>query len=146
MTERVDFYILKGAHPSARDVFACRLVEKAYQRQLAVLLLAADEGQARQLDELLWTFDDDSFVPHALLRDGALPDPLTPVHIALDPARVPASDLVLNLAGCEPDALQRFARIAEIMDEDPERLRRGRERFRQYRERQWPLETHQIGT
>jgi DNA polymerase-3 subunit chi len=144
VTERVDFYVLKNADARARHVFACRLTEKAYLKQHSVLLLAADEEQARELDELLWTFDDGSFVPHQWLRGDAVPDPLTPVSIALDAQAPVSAALVLNLAGRDPDALMRFARIAEILDEDPERRRLGRERFKTYRERQIPLETHQL--
>lgn len=144
MTERVDFYVLKNADARARHVFACRLAEKAYLKQLGVALLAADESQARELDELLWTFEDQSFVPHQLLRAGDEADAHTPVCIALDPGSPPCSDLVLNLGGFEPDALQRYKRIAEILDEDGERLRRGRERFKTYRERKIALETHQM--
>lgn len=144
MTERVDFYILKNADARARQKFACRLTEKAYSKQLGVLLLAADDAQARELDDLLWSFDDDSFVPHQVLRAEQAPDPLTPVYIGLDPQAQVRTDLVLNLAGRDADSLSRFARIAEILDEDAERRRLGRERFKTYRERQIPLETHQI--
>jgi DNA polymerase-3 subunit chi len=144
VTERVDFYVLKNADARARHVFACRLTEKAYLKQHHVLLLAADDGQARELDELLWTFDDGSFVPHQWLRAGTVPDPLTPVSIALDPQAPVSAGLVLNLAGTDAESLVRFTRIAEILDEDPERRRLGRERFKAYRERQIPLETHQF--
>lgn len=144
MTERVDFYVLKNANPRARHVFACRLTEKAYSKQLRVLLLAADAAQARELDELLWTFDDGAFVPHQVLEAGAEPDPLTPVNICLDVQSPVDAALALNLAGQDPDSLARFARIAEIVDEDPERRRLGRERFKAYRERQITLETHQL--
>ena len=144
MTERVDFYILKNADARTRQVFACRLTEKAYLKQLSVLLLAADEAQARDLDELLWTFSDDSFVPHQWLRASQPPDAGTPVSIATHTPDGPAADLVLNLAGAAAGALDRFARIAEILDEDAERLRAGRARFKAYRERQIPLETHQL--
>ena len=40
--------------------------------------------------------------------------------------------------------LERFARIAEIVDADDERRRLGRERFKAYRELKLPLETHQL--
>jgi DNA polymerase IIIc chi subunit len=48
------------------------------------------------------------------------------------------------LSGRLPARLERFARIAEIIDADAERRRLGRERFKAYRELQLPLETHQL--
>jgi DNA polymerase III subunit chi len=66
------------------------------------------------------------------------------VNICLDAQSPVEAALVLNLAGKDPDSLARFARIAEIVDEDPERRRLGRERFKTYRDRQITLETHQL--
>lgn len=143
MTERVDFYVLKRADPKARQLFACRLAEKAYLKKFNVLVLAADEAQARAMDDLLWTFNDDSFVPHALGLNGES-DPLSPVTIATEPGSAAHADLVLNLGEHGPDSLQRFARVAEVIDADQERRRRGRERFKTYRDAQVTLETHQL--
>lgn len=144
MTERVDFYVLKRADAKARNLFACRLAEKAYLAQYQVLMLTDDESHARVLDDLLWTFNDDSFVPHAVCHRGDPVDPLTPVYIGTDPGAAIRPDLVLNMAGSAPDSLQRFARIAEIIDADEERKRLGRDRFKTYRDAKITLETHQL--
>lgn len=146
MTDRVDFYLLGSADAQVRHRFACRLAEKAYLQQLGVTVLVADEPEARALDELLWTFSDRSFVPHEILAPGQPVDVQIPVYIALDPAAPPRADLVLNLAGREPDALQRFGRIAEILGNDPQALKRGREQFRNYRDRRLEPQTHRIGS
>ncbi len=55
------------------------------------------------------------------------------------------ADLLINLADRPPAQMLRFARIAEVIDSDPERRRLGRERFKAYRELKIPLETHQLG-
>ena len=55
-----------------------------------------------------------------------------------------AADLLVNLSDRLPPGLERFARIAEIIDADPERRRLGRERFKSYRELQLAPETHQM--
>jgi DNA polymerase-3 subunit chi len=144
MTERVDFYVLKSASPEQRLIFACRLAEKAYLSDLTIAILQDSIADARALDELLWTFNERSFVPHELCLDEKF-DPLTPVHLGLDASKLPAVDLLLNLTDRMPDGLDRFARIAEIMDGDPERRRLGRERFKSYRDLKVIMESHQIG-
>jgi DNA polymerase-3 subunit chi len=53
--------------------------------------------------------------------------------------------LLVNLTDRLPADLDRFARVAEIMDADPERLRLGRERFKSYRDLKVAMDTHQIG-
>ena len=140
---KVDFYLL-GTDSDNREMFACRLTEKAWRLGHRVYLLAPDQSSANQLDELLWTFSQGSFVPHAVCRSGESADPATPVCVGWDPGVAIRPDLVLNLAGCTPDSLQRFARIAEIIDADAERKRLGRDRFKTYRDAKITLETHQL--
>jgi DNA polymerase III subunit chi len=144
MTERVDFYVLKSATPKQRWIFACRLAEKAYLSDLKVAILQDELSDAKALDDLLWTFNERSFVPHELCLDEKF-DPATPVHLGLDSSRLPAVDLLVNLTDRLPAGLDRFARVAEIMDADPERLRLGRERFKSYRDLKVAMDTHQIG-
>jgi DNA polymerase-3 subunit chi len=147
MTERVDFYVLKSSNAKQRWTFGCRLTEKAYLRDLRVLVLSGTAADAEAIDELMWTFNDRSFIPHAISRDGAV-DAETPVHL-LDVGSLAAfggrqTDLLVNLSDTLPGGLERFARIAEVIDADDERRRLGRERFKVYRELKLPLETHQL--
>jgi DNA polymerase IIIc chi subunit len=52
--------------------------------------------------------------------------------------------VLVNLSRQLPAEPERFARIAEILDADPERRRLGRERFKAYRDLQLALFSHQI--
>jgi DNA polymerase-3 subunit chi len=144
MTERVDFYVLKSAAARQRWVFACRLTEKAYLKDLKIVIVNDTLADAQALDELLWTFNERSFVPHKVCLDEQSLDPATPVHLVLESAAIPAADLLVNLAPRLPTQLQRYQRIAEIIDADEERRRQGRERFKAYRDLKLTLETHQI--
>jgi DNA polymerase-3 subunit chi len=144
MTDRVDFYVLKTSTAKERWTFACRLTEKAYLRDLKVVLVSETADDARVIDELLWTFNERSFVPHDILRDQPSFDASTPVRLTFDLDAVEAADLLVNLSGSLPARLERFSRIAEIIDADDERRRLGRERFKAYRELKLPVETHQL--
>jgi DNA polymerase-3 subunit chi len=144
MTERVDFYVLKSAAARQRWAFACRLTEKAYLKDLKIVIVNDTLADAQALDELLWTFNERSFVPHKVCLDEQSLDPATPVHLVLESAAIPAADLLVNLAHRFPTQLQRYQRIAEIIDADEERRRQGRERFKAYRDLKFTLETHQI--
>ena len=115
MTERVDFYVLKSSAVRQRWLFACKLAEKAYLLDHKVVLLHHDADEARALDELLWTFNERSFVPHSLSLDGQI-DAATPVHLALDSATMQGADLLINLTDRLPPAWDRFTRVAEIID------------------------------
>jgi DNA polymerase III subunit chi len=143
MTERVDFYVLSSAAAKQRWTFACRLAEKAYLRDLRVVILHDTLSDAQALDDLLWTFNDRSFVPHQLCAAEQAPDATTPVQLSVQPA-APAADLLVNLAAGLPAHWESYPRIAEIIDADPERRRLGRERFKTYRDFKLTPQTHQL--
>ena len=144
MTERVDFYVLKTAAAKQRWAFACRLTEKAYLKNLKIVVVSDTLADAQALDELLWTFNERSFVPHKVCLDEQAVDPATPVHLTLGATAIPSADLLINLAQQLPAQFQGYARIAEVIDADEERRRLGRERFKTYRDLKLTLETHQI--
>ena len=155
MTERVDFYVLKSSAAKQRWAFACRLTEKAYLRDLTVVLLGEAAADVKLIDEMLWTFNERSFVPHDIHGDapglggaaagggGAVLAP-APVRLTVDLEAVDTADLLVNLSDRLPSRLERFARVAEIIDADEQRRRLGRERFKAYREFKVAVETHQL--
>jgi len=143
MTERVDFYVLKSATVAQRANFACRLTEKAYLRDLRIVILSETLADAQALDDMLWTFSERSFVPHAI--SDARSDATTPVQLTADLDAIEGADLLVNLSGRLPTRVERFARVAEIIDGDDDCRRLGRERFKIYRdELKLPIETHQL--
>jgi DNA polymerase III subunit chi len=146
MTGQVDFYVLKSTAPKDRWRYACRLTEKAYLRGMRVAILGTGAEEIRALDELLWTFADQSFVPHMVCTAEPDADTTTPVRLmsALSAGDALATDVLVNLSGQMPAEPARFARIVEILDADPERRRLGRDRFKAYRDLQLTLKTHEV--
>ena len=143
---QVDFYILGDEPAEARLRIACRIAEKAMQLDQHVFIRSSSGGEARQLDELLWTFAESSFVPHGIVGlAAASPEPFEPVLIGVDaePAG-PRWDLLINLAEDVPEYFGRYARVAEIVDSDPARRRQGRERYKYYRDKGYKLLTHVV--
>ena len=145
MTERVDFYVLNSSTPKQRWIFACRLTEKAYLRDLKVVLLGDTPADVEAIDALLWTFSERSFVPHDI-HGSRPPGPCTTsaVQLTQDLDHVGTADLLVNVSTRLPSRLDRFARIAEIIDADDERRRLGRDRFKAYRNLKLNVETHQL--
>jgi DNA polymerase-3 subunit chi len=139
---RIDFYLLAAAGESSRRLFACRLAEKAYRLNHTVHIQAVDRQHAQQLDELLWTFRDGSFVPHEVI--GAQTDPGTaPVTIGVGTDEV-RGDLLINLTDEVPQRLDAFPRIAEIVTSDEVCRQRSRKRFADYRQQGHSLQTHEL--
>lgn len=139
---RVDFYVLGESGESGRYRFACRLVEKIYQQQRRAYIHTGSEEEARQLDRLLWTYRQDSFLPHGLL--GVVNPQFTPILIGWGEDPGSENDVLINLAPEVPIFFSRFDRVSEIIDADPQVRDLGRQRYRFYRDRGYPLESHQI--
>lgn len=137
---RIDFYVLSSPSPEARLQFACRLARKAWEQNRRVYLHCADEAAVTAMDELLWSFRPDSFLPHAQHNDQ--PDEVIVCGCGDNPD--PHNDFLINLSNDTPDFFSRFNRLAEILVEHDAILAPARERFRFYRKRGYPLETHQI--
>jgi len=137
---RIDFYVLSSDQPREADIFACRLAEKAYRAGLRVLLAVDDRERAEQLDQLLWTFREDSFLPHA--PQEAAQGAAVEINCGEEPG--PHHGLLINLRSEVPDWFSRFERLAEIVVQRPETLARSRSRFSHFRDRGYPLQSHNI--
>ncbi len=141
---RVDFYILEESAASARQHFACRLAEKAWQQGHKVYIHTEDATQSNLLDEMLWTFHADSFLPHSL--DDAADADTVRVHIGHGDEPLHHDDVLINLGREVPLFFSRFKRVAEVITAEEPVRQAGRERYRFYRERGYPMESHNITT
>jgi DNA polymerase-3 subunit chi len=141
---RVDFYVLGEAASGDGQRTACRIAEKAYRLGQKIYVHTSSPQSAAFLDDFLWTFRDGSFVPHALAGSEAAT--ISPVIIGQGQDPDPAHrDLLINLADEVPLFFSRFERVAEIVAGDESTRKMARERFRFYRDRGYPLNTHELG-
>jgi len=141
---RIDFYSLTEDSGGDRFLLTCRLVQRARGDGLCVYIETADAPTARQLDRLLWTFRDESFLPHGLV--GETDPDLTPIIIGIAEEMAPQStgQVLINLGFEVPASLDRFERLLEPIDLDPEVRAAGRRRYAHYKGLGYPLEHRQI--
>ena len=141
---RVNFYVLENDDAANYAQFVCRLSEKVCSRSDGVFIHSADETQTRQLDELLWSFREQSFLPHQLDNEGIDARTILIQHDATH--EIPASHhkVLINLNPEIPSFFSQFERVVEIISGDEKEREKGRERYRFYRDRGYPLETHKV--
>jgi DNA polymerase III subunit chi len=132
---RVDF------HTNVADKlgYACRLARKAYLAGQPLVVLAEPEV-LRAFDERLWTFAPLEFVPHCM-ADSALAAQ-TPVVLSVSLDKVPHHQVLMNLGQALPPSFASFERLLELVGTDAQELQAGRERYRFYRDRGYPLANH----
>ena len=128
---RADFYLIaKPRFLEEPMTLVCELARKSYDANLWTLILARDAAQAEELDELLWAFDDEAYVPHQIAGTDE-EDELTPVLIAAPDFDAPSRALVINL---RDDAyLGVCDRVLEVVPADASAREPLRERWKQYK-------------
>jgi len=132
----VVFYLIQSAEQSVESL-ACRLCRRAaISAKTPVFVCFDDTAALHSFDQLLWSFEPDSFVPHAI-DDGQ-----APVCLGLQPPD-DFKGCCLNLAARAVDA-QRFERVLEIIGADDTAKTTGRQRFRDYRQAGYSPQTHSV--
>jgi DNA polymerase-3 subunit chi len=139
---RADFYLI--GKPRFREqplLLACELARKASDAGLPMLVLCASSAQAELLDDLLWSFDPDAYVPHQIV--GADEDEEeVPVLIAAPEHDAALRPLVLNLRDeAVPDG---FDRVLEVVPADDSARGPLRERWKQYVARGLDVSKHDM--
>jgi len=142
--ERADFYVLEGSDARERLKFACRVIDKAFGAEQRVLVWLEDAAAVQNFDDLLWTFAQDSFIPHEPVSGESNWED-SPVLLSCASAPPSGADVLINLSNAVPPAAQAATRVIEIIDADPVRRQAGRERFKQYRAQGIEPATHNIG-
>ena len=130
---RVDFYQLNPQR-HRYDQVVCQLCQKAYDSKQFTLLLTQSQQQSQHLDQKLWTYSDDSFLPH----DGAESEDLvTPLLIHDNPDPKGNRQLLINLSTSVPIYFAQFERVIELVTEDNKS--QAREHYSYYKERGYSL-------
>lgn len=140
---RIDFYIIEKGSVEATEKFICRLTEKVWSQNNAVYIHTEDEQHALKYDDLLWSFNETSFVPHKISTDNI--DQKTVVIGHDSTADITSHhDVLVNLNHEAPSFFSQFERVAEIITTDETSKIKGRERYQFYRDRGYALETHKM--
>ncbi|HST27569.1 MAG TPA: DNA polymerase III subunit chi [Rudaea sp.] len=127
---KADFYLI--AKPRFRGdplLLVCELAKKAFESGQRTLIFARSAEQAEQLDEKLWDFDENAFVPHQIAGDED--DAITPVLIVAPGVQTPDRALVINLR--DEAVGGTFERVLEVVPDDETQRAGSRERWKAYK-------------
>jgi len=134
----IDFYnIAQSRHTT--DGLVCKLCHKAWQNKQKVLLLTSGPAQTERLDKLLWTSDDESFLPHDQQEQPGLVTPILVNHQA-DPRG--ERELLINLSEQIPTFFAQFQRVIEVVTDDNKA--QARSHYSYYKDRGYKLKHHKL--
>lgn len=142
---KVDFYI--ASEPSLEESIklACRLVEKAWRRQHNIYIHTSNAEMMKTIDDALWSFRPNSFVPHRCENSTIPAAKNSPdIIVACSGEHGEHHDVLINTTETTPDFFGRFTRIAEIVRGEEQAKAKSRERYKYYRSRGYPLDVHHL--
>lgn len=138
---RVDFYILP--ENSIRDRFACTMASKAWKNGNIVYIHTTNKEAAVLLDDLLWTYNDISFLPHALYDEHNHEN--IPILIGWNEQSPDDNcQIMINLTEEIPATADKFPRIIEIVAGNKLDRQYARKRYRDYRASGFELHDHML--
>ncbi len=123
----IGFYHLKTT-PLERAL--PRLLERALKDGYRVLVLASSNERVEHLNQLLWTYDDASFLPHGSARDGNVDR--QPIFLTAGEGNPNAATMLVLVDGAHGSGMESFQRVCDMFDgNDEAAVEDARQRWRE---------------
>lgn len=136
MNTQAMFYILEQVNADAEpmalaNLHGCFQAAYFYRQKQRVFIYTSDQAHAHIIDELLWSFEPNSFVAHNLVGEG--PKNGAAVEISW---QVPTNrrSVLINLTSTVPHFAHQFSQIVDFVPSDEDLKQLARERFKGYRQ------------
>jgi len=120
---------------------ACLQAAHYYRQNQKVFIYTQDQKSAHDIDEMLWAFDPDSFVPHNLLGEG--PSYGSPVEISWQ-APTNRRAILINLTDTVPNFANKFAQVIDFVPTDETLKQQARVRFSTCRQWGFKVDTEKV--
>jgi len=110
----VVFYYLKQYQQGGKLRLACNLVNTAYKKGRVVYLCTENDEQSERLDEMLWSFASNSFIPHIrYAQNQQVNTEKYPVSIGCVQPSQRFNDVLVSIRQDVPEFFSQFGRIME---------------------------------
>ena len=110
------------------------LIEKSLERGWRVVVQSSSEERVDALDAHLWTFRDDSFLPHGTYKESNAPEQPILLTVSADNPNAASVRFLIDGAPIPLDAAS-YQRLVLLFDGgDPEALESARSRWREAKE------------
>jgi DNA polymerase-3 subunit chi len=123
----IGFYHLKTT-PLERAL--PQLLERALKGGHRILVLASSNERVEHLNQLLWTYDEASFLPHGSARDGNADR--QPIFLTADEGNPNAATMLMLVDGARGSGIESFQRVCDMFDgNDDAAVEDARQRWRE---------------
>ncbi len=119
-----------------------KLLEKAIQGGFRSVVLMESEEKVEWMNNILWTYDPNSFLPHGSMKDGNTE--LQPVYLTAKEENPNKANLLVITDSSELDLGRGFTRVIDIFDgNDETSIAKARMRWSKYKSEGHALEYRQ---
>ena len=117
MMTRIDFYHLQ--RQSLEEVLP-KLLLKAYGLGKKIKVRVGDDSKLEYINSLLWTFNDESFLPHGSKKDGFASQ--QPIWLSIEDSNPNEAEFLFLIYGAIEDfeSIEKYERIFNIFDGNSE--------------------------
>lgn len=105
------------------------LLEKSLEKRNKSLLLFKDKEKCLSINEQLWTYKQNSFLPHISEDDQIYDNIDVPVYLSTKNENPFKAELLFSIDGFLPDNIDQFERVIIIIDVNDELLN---EKYKNY--------------
>jgi DNA polymerase-3 subunit chi len=139
---KIYFIVLNS---SQKQKVVCDLAEKCYQAGKRVVIFCEDQEKAKELDLLLWTWKQSSFIPHiySATLETSFYEPILVTSQIGDSYNY---NVLILSDTVTTETLNKFEIVIEFAEKyDLSRLNESRKRYKMYKSQDYQIETLQPG-
>ncbi len=115
-----------------------KLLEKTLAAGKRALVLAGSDQRVEALNDLMWSYDQDSWVPHGSAKDGNADR--QPIWFSVSDENLNSAEFLFLTDGAGTEAVGDFERCFELFDgNNPESVANARVRFKAYKDTGYEL-------
>ncbi len=137
MTE-ISFYLVGDANtPAGADAMLPMLLEKILQSGHKAVVRCPDAKRMERLDEYLWTYTAESFLPHGS-KDGDNAAE-QPIYLTTEDENPNGADILVQLSGAEASDFSSYARVLDVFEGSEPQKTAARKRWKDLKDKGYPL-------
>lgn len=129
---QIVFYEIPDKDPKMLVRAICKLICEYYRANTNVHVLTSDENELTLLDETLWSYPRNSFVPH--MRASATQQKCL-ITMECSPTFDGNGTVLVNHTAAVPNCVEQFATVCEFVLQHEEWKQQARSKFASYREK-----------
>ena len=142
MSAEIVFIVLNSA---VKSRIVCDLAEKCYLNKQRIVIYTKSEEECEIIDSLLWTWKQQSFVPHKYL-DRLSKSQNEPIVLTTNIESAAGYDTVLLVDPLPMEIISQFSKVIDFAEKyDSQGIELSRKRYKLYKDQNYNIDTLQPG-